>query len=167
MNDKGEWMIKAGAPVGQITSTYSFYGSAPTEGGAIYPNNTTANYTGDIYLKSCQGGDWASCLNGPCTVLPDDPSEDISKDRKASSYAVCECDIVINSSQWYMGANGIKACENKTLCTDYLWSAARPQGTESGVLALKNYLQENPGEDPAQEYAMGYCPKCDNCTRNG
>ncbi len=57
-----------------------------------------------------------------------------------------------------MGAKGINACENRTLCNDYLWSAARQQGTESGVSGLKNYLQENPVEDPAQEHAMGHCP---------
>lgn len=164
MNEKGEWMIKAGVPVGQITSTYSFCDSAPTKGGAIDPNNITANYTGDIYLKSCQNGDWASCLDRSCTVLPEDPSADISKDRKASNYAVCECNMVKNSSEWYMGAQGIKACENKTICHDYIWSAAYKESTKSGISALEDYLHDNPGEDPAQEYAMGFCPECNNCS---
>jgi len=166
MNERGELMIKAGVPVGQITSTYSFYNSAPTKGGAIEPNNTTTNYTGDIYLKSCQNGDWASCLDRPCTVLPEDPEADVNKDRKVSSYAVCECNLVNNSSEWYMGVQGIKACENMTLCHDYIWSAAHEESTESGISALKKYLQDNPGADPAQEYAMGFCPECTNCTRN-
>lgn len=167
INEKGELMIKAGVPVGQITSTYSFYGSAPTKGGSIDPNNTSTNYTGDIYLKSCQNGDWASCRDQPCTVLPEDPTADINKDRKASSYAVCECNMVKNSSEWYMGAHGIKACENKTICHDCIWSAAYQESTESGISALKKYLQDNPGADPAQQYAMGFCPECTNCSRSG
>jgi hypothetical protein len=166
MNERGELMIKAGVPVGQITSTYSFYNSAPTKGGAIDPNTTTANYTGNIYLKPCQDGDWASCLDQPCTVLPEDPTADINKDRKASGYAVCECNLVNNSSEWYMGVQGIKACENTTICHDYVWSAAHEESMKPGISALKKYLQDNPGADPAQEYAMGFCPECTNCSRS-
>jgi hypothetical protein len=56
-----------------------------------------------------------------------------------------------NSSEWLMGVQGIKACENKTICHDYIRSAAYEESTKSGVSALKEYLQDNPGADSAQE----------------
>ena len=53
-NENGEWMIKAGYSVGQVTSTYSFAHAAPKAGNEINPDNIPADYTGDVYLKSCK-----------------------------------------------------------------------------------------------------------------
>jgi len=161
LNEDGEWMIKAGYPVGQITSTYSFFDAAPTEGGAIDPNTTPANYTGDIYLKFCKGGVWADCLDQPCTVLPEDPDANIAQDRKASNYSVCECKKVNNTAGYYMGARGDAGCENDTICHDYIWSAADPKTQKPGIAILTNYLKKNP--DPSQPYAMGFCKDCAGC----
>lgn len=165
LDKDGEWMIRAGYPVGQITSTYSFYDAAPIEGGAIDPNNTPANYTGDIYLKFCKGGVWADCLDQPCTVLPEDPNADIAKDRKASKYSTCDCKMRNDTAGYYMGARGAAGCENDTICHDYIWSAGDPSTQKQGIAILTSYLRKNP--DPAQPYAMGVCKDCAECNATG
>ena len=163
INENGEWMIKAGYAVGQITSTYSFHNAAPVEGREVDANNTSADYSGDVYLKSCKNGNWADCWNKPCYVLPEDINADINTDRKASDNAVCDCGLVLQSSDWYIGVNGAEKCDNKTLCNDYIISGANPKGTDTGMVLLKNYLREHPGSDPTQQYEMGYCSNCTTC----
>ncbi|HWQ65566.1 MAG TPA: hypothetical protein VN372_01730 [Methanospirillum sp.] len=164
INENGEWMIRAGYSVGQITSTYSFYNAAPNEGGAIDPANTSAGYSGDIYLKPCKNGDWADCWNKPCSVLPEDITADINTDRKASNYASCDCGLVTNSSEWYIGVYGTEQCQNETLCNDYIISGSPAKTMEPGIAILKKYLREHPEADPSQQYAMGFCENCTNCT---
>ncbi|MDX8550897.1 hypothetical protein KHC33_06810 [Methanospirillum sp. J.3.6.1-F.2.7.3] len=161
VNEYGDWMIKAGYPVGQITSTYSFYHAAPIEGNEIDPNNTSPDYSGDIYLKQCMNGDWADCWNKPCSVLPQDIHADINTDRLASEYAVCNCGLVVNSSEWFIGVYGTEQCEDETLCNDYIISGANVKSMDPGIVILKRYLQENP--DPNQQYTMGYCEGCVGC----
>lgn len=160
VDEYGNWMIKAGYPVGQITSTYSFYHAAPTEGNAIDPDTTSSDYAGDIYLKQCMNGDWADCWNKPCSVLPQDIHAAITTDRPASEFAVCDCGLVVNSSEWYIGVYGTEQCGDDTLCKDYIISGADVKSMDPGIAILKRYLQENP--DPYQQYAMGYCNEDSN-----
>ncbi|MBN1165818.1 MAG: hypothetical protein JXA44_01660 [Methanospirillaceae archaeon] len=160
VNEDGEWMIKAGYPVGQITSTYSFYQAAPIPGREIDPNTTASDYTGTIYLKHCTNGDWADCWNKPCSVLPKDITADINTDREAADYAVCDCGLVTNSPEWYIAVYGTEQCTDENLCSDYIISGS-PAGTmDAGIALLKKYLLEHPDADPAQQYAMGYCEEC-------
>jgi hypothetical protein len=166
INENGEWMIKAGYAVGQITSTYSFHNAAPVEGREIDPDNTSADYSGDVYLKTCENGDWADCWNKPCSVLPEDITADITTDRKASENAVCDCGLNLDSSEWYIGVNGAEKCDNKTICHDYIISGANPKGTDAGMVKLMNYLKEHPGSDPSQQYEMGYCSNCTTCANS-
>jgi hypothetical protein len=163
-NENGEWMIKAGYAVGQVTSTYSFHKAAPVEGREIYPNNTSPDYTGDVYLKTCKNGNWADCWNAPCSVLPEDITADINTERKASDNAVCNCGLVVNSSEWYVGVNGAVPCGNESLCNNNIISGASPKVTDTGMDLLAKYLSEHPGSDPTQQYKMGYCENCTDCT---
>lgn len=165
-NEDGEWIIEAGYAVGQITSTYSFHNASPVPGREIYPNNTSADYTGDIYLKTCKNGNWADCWNKPCSVLPEDITADVNTERKASKDAVCDCGLVVNSSEWYIGVNDAEKCDNKTLCNDYIISGANPKGTDTGMSLLAKYLKEHPGSDPTQQYKMGYCANCTTCANS-
>jgi len=164
LNENGEWMIEAGYPVGQITSTYSFYNAAPTEGNAIDPDNTSSEYSGEVYLKQCRNGNWADCWNKPCSVLPEDITADITTDRRASRYAVCDCGQVLNSSEWYIGVYGTGQCEDETLCNDYIISGANVKSMDPGIIILKKYLADHPDADPSQQYAMGYCENCTDCS---
>ncbi|MFH0967866.1 MAG: hypothetical protein V1862_09320, partial [Methanobacteriota archaeon] len=164
LDENGEWIIKAGYSVGQITSTYSFENAAPTAGNAVDPNNTSADYSGDIYLKPCMNGNWADCWTKPCSVLPEDITADVNTDRKASKYAACDCGLVVNSSEWYIGVYGNEQCENKTMCNDYIISGATTKSMDPGRAMLKKYLLEHPDADSSQQYAMGYCENCTNCT---
>ena len=165
LNQNGDWMIKAGVAVGQITSTYSFYNAAPIEGNAIDPNTIPSNYTGNLYLKFCKGGIWADCLDQPCTVLPEDPTADIGTDRKASPYSACECKKVNDTAGYFMAAQGAAGCTNDTICHDHIWSAADPSTQKQGVALLTSYLKKNP--DPSQPYAMGVCKDCAECNATG
>ncbi len=166
INENGEWMINAGYAVGQITSTYSFHNAAPVEGREVDPNTTSSDYSGDIYLKTCKDGNWADCWNKPCSVLPEDITADINTDRKASGHAVCNCGLVLNSSEWYIGVNGAEKCDNETLCNDYIISGANPKSTDAGMNLLAKYLKEHPGSDPTQQYKMGYCSNCTTCANS-
>ena len=166
----GNWMIKAGYAVGQIASTYSFAHAAPIEGFEIDPNNTSADYTGDVYLKRCSNltgkGKIADCWNAPCTVLPQDINADINLDRPASPYAVCDCGLVVNQWEWNIAVHGTDNCDNKTLCNDYIISAGNSKITDPGVNKLYSYLKANPGVDPSQPYKEGYCENCSSCASN-
>lgn len=169
-DEYGDWMIKAGYSVGQVTSTYSFAHAAPIEGFEIDPNNTPTDYTGDVYLKHCSNetgdGIWADCWNAPCTVLPQDINADINTDRLASSYAVCDCGLVVNSSDWDIAVHGTDYCDNETLCNDFIISGADVNQTDPGVFKLDTYLTNHPGEDPTEPYKEGYCENCTSCASN-
>jgi hypothetical protein len=165
MNEDGEWMIKAGYAVGQVFSTYSFVHAAPVEGNEIDPDNIPADYTGDVYLKGCTNatgdGMYADCWNAPCSVLPQDINADITQDRPAAPYAVCDCGIALNQSEWFIAVHGDEKCEDKTLCNDYIISGASIKNTVPGVLMLNKALKENP--DPTEPYKEGYCKDCADC----
>ena len=169
-NKYGEWMIKAGYSVGQITSTYSFAHAAPLEGNEIDPNNTTSDYNGDVYMKSCSNatgdGVWADCWDAPCTVLPQNINADINVDRPASEYAVCDCGLKVNQSEWDIAVHGTELCDNKTLCNDFIISGASIPTTKVGMSKLESYLKDNPGIDPSQPYTAGYCENCTSCASN-
>ncbi|MDD1724446.1 MAG: hypothetical protein LUQ07_04890 [Methanospirillum sp.] len=169
-NEYGEWMIKAGYSVGQITSTYSFVHAAPIEGNEIDPNSTPSDYTGDVYMKSCSNatgdGVWADCWDAPCTVLPQDINADITVDRPASPYAVCDCGLKVNQSEWDIAVHGTDLCDNKTLCNDIIISGASIPTTKVGMNKLATYLKENPGIDPSQPYRAGFCENCTSCASN-
>lgn len=168
MNEYGEWMIKAGYSVGQVVSTYSFAYAAPLEGNEINKDNIPADYTGDVYLKSCVNesgeGKWADCWNAPCTVLPEDINADINTDRKASSYAVCDCGLKLNQSDWYIAVHGTEKCDNPDLCNEYVISGASTNTMEPGRMKLTKSLKEN--EDPTEPYKEGYCENCTDCVSN-
>jgi hypothetical protein len=158
------WMIAGGAPFAQLTSTYSFMHSLPTAGGAI-PNRTIdPNYTGDHVLKSCPGIPWANCLDMPCIVPPADPTANISEDREAADYAICNCEMVTNLLDFYMVGQGLEDCSDSDLCNKYTWSAADPKQLQAGLAALRTYLATYPDEDPAQQYEMPFCENCTNST---
>ncbi|WP_146201100.1 hypothetical protein [Methanospirillum lacunae] len=159
-NEDGQWMIKAGYAVGQITSTYSFHNAAPVDGREIDAANTSSDYTGDVYLKTIQNGTWADCWTKPCSVLPQDITADVNTERKASDNAVCNCGLVVNSSEWYIGVNGVEKCENASVGHDYIISGADPKTTDGGMKMLAKYIKDHPGSDPTQQYMMGYCENC-------
>ena len=165
-----QWMIKAGYSVGQVTSTYSFAHAAPIEGNEIDPNNTPAGYTGDVYMKSCSNatgnGVWADCWDAPCTVLPKDINADINVDRPASQYAVCDCGLMVNQSEWDIAVHGTDLCDNKTLCNNFIISGASIPTTKVGMYKLADYLRENPGVDSSQPYEAAFCENCTNCESN-
>ncbi len=164
-DENGEWMIKAGYAVGQIYSTYSFAHAAPVEGNEIDPNNTPADYSGDVYLKGCTNatgeGMYADCWNAPCTVLPKDIVADITQDRPAQTDAVCDCGLLLNQSEWLIAVHGNEKCEDATLCNDYIISGASMVTTPPGALMLAKDLKENP--DPTEPYKEGYCKDCADC----
>lgn len=168
LDEYGEWMIKAGYAVGQITSTYSFGHAAPLPGNEIDPNNTPSDYTGDVYLKTCQNesgeGIWADCWNAPCTVLPQDINADINTDRVASPYAVCDCGLKVNQSEWYVGVHGTDLCDNPDLCSEYIISGATGKSTDLGVKKLVAYMKANP--DSTEPYKEGHCEDCLECASN-
>jgi hypothetical protein len=165
-----QWMIKAGYAVGQVSSTYSFIDAAPIKGNEIDPNNTPESYTGDVYLKSCSNktgeGKYADCWNAPCTVLPKDINADINTDRVASQYAVCDCGLVANLSEWSIAVHGTDNCDNKTLCNDFIISGEPINMSKAGVLKLSTYLTDHPGVDPSQPYKEGFCENCTSCASN-
>lgn len=159
------WIILNGSPFGQITSTYSYLHSLPTADGAI-PNRTIdPNYTGDHILKPCPGTPWANCLDMPCIVPPADPTANISEDRQAADYAICNCEMVTNLLDFYMVGQGTGDCTNPDLCNKYVWSAADPKQLQSGLAALSTYLKTHPNEDTAQQYEMPFCENCTNTTQ--
>ena len=167
-DDSGkQWMIKGGYAVGQVTSTYSFIDAAPIQGNEIDPNNTPSDYTGDVYLKTCSNktgeGKYADCWNAPCTVLPKDINEDINADRVASPYAVCDCGLVADLSEWSIAVHGADNCDNKTLCNDYIISGEPINMSKVGVFKLSKYLKDHPGVDPSQPYTEGFCENCTSC----
>ncbi len=168
MNDDGEWMIQAGYSVGQVTSTFSFAHAAPVQGNEIDPNNTPSDYQGDVYMKSCSNasgdGIFADCWNAPCTVLPKDINADINTDRPASPYAVCDCGLELNNSEWYVGVHGGDKCNNESYCKDFIISAGQKHSTDLGIQKLGNYLADNPGVDPSQPYKIEYCKNCTDCS---
>lgn len=167
-DENGEWMIKAGYSVGQIVSTYSFAYAAPIEGNEINPDTIPADYSGDVYLKSCTNesgeGVWADCWNAPCTVLPEDINADIQQDRKASPYAVCDCGIIVDQSEWYIGVHGTDKCDDPDLCNEYIISGATTTSMDPGRIKLTKYLKEH--EDPSEPYIEGYCANCTGCASN-
>lgn len=168
LDEYGDWMIKAGYSVGQITSTYSFAHAAPLADNEIDPNATPSGYTGDVYLKSCSNesgeGVWADCWDAPCTVLPRDINADINTDRLASPYAVCDCGLMVNQSEWYVGVHGTELCDDPDLCHEYVISAANTLITNVGVKQLTDFLEENP--DPTEPYTEGHCEDCTSCASN-
>ncbi|WP_109941191.1 hypothetical protein ACKUB1_11925 [Methanospirillum stamsii] len=168
MDEYGDWMIKAGYSVGQITSTYSFAHAAPLPKNEIDPNNTPYGYSGDVYLKPCMNetgeGVWADCWDAPCTVLPQDINADISTDRLASPYAVCDCGLKVNQSEWYIGVHGTELCDDPNLCHEYIISGAGLMSTDVGVKKLAEFIKENP--DPTEPYKEGHCEDCLYCASN-
>lgn len=163
LNEEGEWMIKAGVPVGQVISTYSFLNAAPSKVGEINPNTTPEDYTGDEYIKTCSGGDWADCFDKPCYVPSADPLADVKTDRLAADYAICECGIVTDITDYVIVGSQESTCTNKTICQDYLWSAGDQNLLGVGLTALAKYLKEHPEDDPEQAYVMMNCPNCKPC----
>ncbi len=160
-NDKTNgWMLKKGATLGQLTSTYSFYRAAPSVTGLL-ANEKPANYNGTWYLKKCDSSTYADCEDKPCYIPPTDPVNDnIDKDRPASNWAVCQCDVVKKGPNYIVTQN-LDKCNSTTACTDYLWSAGNYNSMQAGVITLSNYLKNNP--DPSQPYAMNFCPGCKDC----
>jgi len=155
------WMLKKGAIFGQLTSTYSFYNAGPSINGLI-ANETPANYNGTWYLKKCTSSTWANCEDKPCYIPPADPVNDnTDKDRPASNWAVCQCDVVKDHPNFYMVAQNPEQCSSTTACTDYLWSAGDYTSMQPGIIGLANYIKNNP--DPSQPYAMNFCPGCKDC----
>jgi|GEM_PF-2300799 len=165
LSDTLGWMIVGGAPFGQITSTYSFLHSLPTDEGAI-PNRTIdPNYTGDYILKPCPGTPWANCLDMPCIVPPADPTANISEDHKAADIAICNCEMKTNLLNFYMVGRGLEDCTDPAVCNKYIWSAADPTQLQAGLAALSTYLTTHPAQDPAQQYEMPFCENCTNTTQ--
>ncbi len=162
---KGEWMIVAGARMGQFTSTYSFINSMPKEEGMIPNRYIDPNYTGNIILKYCDAPLWANCLDMKCTVPPANPHDDMSVDHKAADYATCECAMVRDTHEYYMATPGGEAsCNDTGLCQQNIWSAAYIESMTSGIASLKAYLAAHPNQDPSQQYAMPICESCVNRT---
>ena len=162
-NEDKEWMIQAGAPVGQIVSTYSFLHAAPTDHGEINPNTTPEDYSGDLYIRTCAGGNWADCFDKPCFVPAADPLADVMTDRKAADYAICQCGIVTNISDYVIIGPEDPSCTSNTICQDYLWSAGDMSVMVPGTALLRAYLANHPEEDPYQAYVMNNCPNCKTC----
>ena len=102
-NAKG-WMIKKGAPFGQLTSTYSFINAAPSTDNLIDPNNKPTNYNGSWWFKRCDtNAAWTDCTDAPCYVPPADPINDpADSDRSSANYAVCECKMKKNQPRRQM-----------------------------------------------------------------
>ena len=115
-------------------------------------------------MRAGKENERADCWNAPCTVLPQDINADLSQDRKASSYAVCDCGIVLNQSEWYIAVHGTDKCDNPTLCNDYIISGADTKSMEPGRVILTKNLKEN--EDPTEPYKEGYCENCTDCEKN-
>ena len=163
------WMISAGSQVGQITSTYSFINSVPTEQGKIPNRYIDPSYTGNIILKLCNAPAWANCLDMKCVVPPADPEADVSVDRKAADYAICECAMVNDEPDFYMAASeGEASCTDPEVCRKNIWSAAFIDVMLPGINTLKAYLAAHPTQDTAQQYTMPICPvynsTCSNCS---
>ncbi len=155
------WMIRAGATVGQFTSTYSFIDSLATEEGKIPNRDIDPNYTGSIILKKCTAPLWANCLDQPCIVPAANPGDDISMDHPAADYAICECEMVNDTPEFYVAADeGVESCTDPSLCSRYIWSAAFIDTMRPGIALLKAYLAAHPEQDPAQQYAMPICEDC-------
>jgi hypothetical protein len=123
-----------------------------------------------VYLKSCSNktgeGKYADCWNAPCTVLPKDINADINTDRVASQYAVCDCGLVANLSEWSIAVHGTENCDNKTLCNDFIISGEPINMSKAGVLKLSTYLTDHPGVDPSQPYKVGFRENCTSCASN-
>ena len=160
------WMIKKGAPFGQLTSTYSFINAAPSTDNLINPNSTPFGYNGTWWFKRCDtNAAWTDCTDAPCYIPPADPINDpLDADRSASDYAVCVCNMKKNQPGYFIVVQNNNDCSSKTICSDYIWSAGPSNTIEGGVGILANYLQKNP--DPNQPYAMDYCPNCKDCPAN-
>lgn len=163
LNEEGKWMIKAGVPVGQIESSYSFLYAAPTKKGEINPNTTPEDYTGERYVRSCVGGAFADCYDSPCFVPSADPLADVTTDRLAADYAICECGIRTNIANYVIIGPVDPSCSNETICQDYLWSAGVKAYMAPGSISLAKYLKDHPEEDPEQAYILSNCPDCQPC----
>lgn len=83
---------------------------------------STQNVTSRFHAMTCPTGDpWANCLDVPCQIDPDNPTE-----------AICPCPIVENGPSLTFGGD----CDTRT-CSSVIWSAATPPGLTQYATAMR------------------------------